>query len=64
MTFVDLHLHSHFSDGTYRPEELAAHARRCGLAAIALTDHDSVEGCLRTAQRARRRASSSLRAPN
>ena len=45
MRIVDLHLHSHFSDGTYSPEELAAHARRCGLAAIALTDHDSVEGC-------------------
>jgi 3',5'-nucleoside bisphosphate phosphatase len=50
MAFADLHLHSHFSDGTYRPEELAAHARRQGLAAIALTDHDSVEGCEGTAQ--------------
>jgi len=50
MRFADLHLHSHFSDGTYGPEELAAHARGCGLAAIALTDHDSVEGCLATAQ--------------
>jgi hypothetical protein len=47
--FADLHLHSHFSDGTYWPEELAAHARRCELAAIALTDHDSVEGCPRMA---------------
>jgi 3',5'-nucleoside bisphosphate phosphatase len=45
MPFADLHLHSHFSDGTYGPEEIAAHARRCGLAAISLTDHDSVEGC-------------------
>jgi hypothetical protein len=50
MRFVDLHLHSHFSDGTYSPEELAAHAQRCGLAAIALTDHDSVEGCPGTAR--------------
>jgi 3',5'-nucleoside bisphosphate phosphatase len=50
MRFADLHLHSHFSDGTYRPEELAAHARDCGLAAIALTDHDSVEGCPATAR--------------
>jgi 3',5'-nucleoside bisphosphate phosphatase len=48
--FADLHLHSRFSDGTYGPEELAAHARDCGLAAIALTDHDSVEGCPPTAQ--------------
>ena len=50
MKFVDLHLHSHFSDGTYKPAELAAHAQRCRLAAIALTDHDSVEGCPGTAQ--------------
>ena len=45
--FADLHLHSSFSDGTYSPEELAAHAARHGLAAIALTDHDTVEGCAR-----------------
>jgi len=50
MKFTDLHLHSRFSDGTYAPEELAAHARRCGLSAIALTDHDSVEGCPETAR--------------
>ena len=50
MKFVDLHLHSRFSDGTYTPEELVAQARRCELAAIALTDHDSVEGCAATAQ--------------
>jgi predicted metal-dependent phosphoesterase TrpH len=50
MAFVDLHLHSRFSDGTYGPEELAAQARRCELTAIALTDHDSVEGCPDTAR--------------
>jgi predicted metal-dependent phosphoesterase TrpH len=41
---ADLHLHSHFSDGTFTPEEVAHHARRCGLQAVALTDHDTVEG--------------------
>ena len=45
--FADLHLHSSFSDGTYSPEELVSHAARHGLAAIALTDHDTVEGCER-----------------
>jgi len=44
---ADLHLHTHFSDGTYSPEELASHARAQGLDAVALTDHDSVEGCER-----------------
>lgn len=50
MQFADLHLHGRYSDGTYGPEEMAAEARRCGLAAIALTDHDSVEGCAGTAR--------------
>ena len=48
--FADLHLHTRFSDGTYSPEELAAAARRKGLCAIALTDHDTVEGCAPTAE--------------
>jgi len=47
--FADLHLHTHFSDGTYSPEEMVAQAQRHGLAALALTDHDTVEGCVRTA---------------
>jgi hypothetical protein len=50
MALIDLHLHSRFSDGTYGPEELAAQAQRYKLAAIALTDHDSVEGCAETAR--------------
>lgn len=47
--FADLHLHTSFSDGTYSPEELTGHAQRHGFACIALTDHDTVEGCARTA---------------
>jgi hypothetical protein len=43
--FADLHLHSIFSDGTYSPEELAMCGKRLGLVALALTDHDTVEGC-------------------
>jgi 3',5'-nucleoside bisphosphate phosphatase len=43
--FADLHLHTCFSDGTYTPEEVAAHGQRHGLAVLALTDHDTVEGC-------------------
>jgi predicted metal-dependent phosphoesterase TrpH len=48
--FADLHLHTFYSDGTYSPEELTAQAERNGFAAVALTDHDTVEGCLPTAQ--------------
>jgi hypothetical protein len=47
--FADLHLHSLFSDGTYTPEEIAREAAKKGLRALALTDHDTVEGCPRTA---------------
>lgn len=47
MKHADLHLHTHFSDGTWSPEELAGHAAEHGLDAVSLTDHDSVEGCPR-----------------
>lgn len=47
--FADLHLHSHFSDGTFTPEEVVAHGKRLGFAALALTDHDTIEGCERMA---------------
>jgi len=49
MKFADLHLHTQFSDGTFTPEELVLQAQNKGLACIALTDHDSVEGCDRAA---------------
>ena len=49
MKFADLHLHTRFSDGTFSPEELVLHAQNHGLVCIALTDHDTVEGCAPTA---------------
>lgn len=42
--YVDLHTHSTASDGTDSPELLVQNAKKAGLAAIALTDHDTVEG--------------------
>ena len=44
MKFADLHLHTVYSDGSYRPEALVLAAKRVGLAAIALTDHDTFDG--------------------
>ncbi len=41
---IDLHVHSNKSDGTYAPSELVDYAMQKGLAAIALTDHDTVDG--------------------
>jgi len=51
--FADLHLHSLFSDGTFTPEEIVAHGKRLGFAALALTDHDTLEGCERMAEACR-----------
>src|SRR5262245_1604177 len=48
--FADLHLHMTMSDGNYAPEELVTHARRYELTTLALTDHDTVEGCTRMAR--------------
>ncbi len=47
--FADLHLHTNFSDGTYTPEELTAHGQRLGFRTLALSDHDTMEGCARMA---------------
>lgn len=41
---IDLHTHSSASDGSMTPAELVAYAKLKGLAAIALTDHDTVDG--------------------
>jgi len=43
-TFVDLHAHSTASDGSKAPSALVAAAKAAGLAAIALTDHDTMAG--------------------
>jgi hypothetical protein len=41
---IDLHIHSTASDGTRTPLEILASARRIGLTAIAITDHDTLAG--------------------
>ena len=41
---VDLHLHSTCSDGVYPPAEVVRRAAEAGMAAIALADHDNVDG--------------------
>jgi predicted metal-dependent phosphoesterase TrpH len=41
---IDLHTHSSASDGSMSSIELVRHAKEKGLAAIALTDHDTVDG--------------------
>ncbi|MGC9017295.1 MAG: PHP domain-containing protein [Caldimicrobium sp.] len=41
---IDLHTHSIASDGTLTPRELVLLAKKEGLKALALTDHDTVDG--------------------
>ncbi len=41
---IDLHTHSTASDGSLTPSELIETAKKAGLRAIAITDHDTVEG--------------------
>ena len=49
---IDLHVHSNISDGSYSPAALAKLAKERGLAAFALTDHDSMMGCAEAAEAA------------
>ena len=44
MRAVDLHTHSNCSDGSFSVKELMDYAHEKNLAAIALTDHDTVKG--------------------
>lgn len=42
--FVDLHIHTSFSDGVFSPTQVVAYASQVGLSAISITDHDTVDG--------------------
>ena len=44
MRLIDLHCHSTASDGSDEPAELVRKAVHAGLAALAVTDHDSIAG--------------------
>ena len=41
---ADLHVHTHYSDGTWTPEDLVREARAARVAIVAVTDHDTVDG--------------------
>ncbi len=42
--WIDLHVHSTASDGAYTPTQVIDLAQRTGLAGLALTDHDTLDG--------------------
>lgn len=44
MARIDLHLHTRFSDGSLTPTEVVDLAHQAGVTAMAITDHDIVDG--------------------
>ena len=40
---IDFHMHTYYSDGTMSPEEIVLEAKRQGLEAIAITDHNKLD---------------------
>lgn len=53
MSYIDLHTHSTASDGADTPSELVENAHKKGLSAIALTDHDTLDGLVEAREAAR-----------
>lgn len=43
MKYIDLHIHTTYSDGEYKPEEVLKKCEEKGLSIISITDHDTVE---------------------
>ncbi len=52
--FVDLHVHTQYSDSTLAPEEAVDLAHQKGLSAIAITDHDCIDGIAPSVERAKK----------
>jgi 3',5'-nucleoside bisphosphate phosphatase len=50
---IDLHTHTTASDGRLSPRQLIAHAVEVGLCAVAITDHDTVDGIAQAREYAR-----------
>jgi len=51
---IDLHVHSNFSDGSFTPAEVFEYARKIGLEAVGLCDHDTVAGYADAAKAAKK----------
>ncbi len=51
---ADLHLHTTFSDGLFPPEEIVRLAHESGVSAVAVCDHDNIDGIARARTAAER----------
>jgi predicted metal-dependent phosphoesterase TrpH len=43
-SYIDMHIHTSFSDGVFTPREAVEYALKMNLSAVSITDHDSVDG--------------------
>lgn len=50
---IDLHIHSTASDGSFSPSDIVLSAKKQGMDAIALTDHDTLEGLAEAEEKAK-----------
>jgi len=50
--FVDLHIHTSASDGLIPPEKVVEIAKEAGLSAIAIADHDTIDGIFKAKEKA------------
>lgn len=48
--YVDLHIHSYYSDGTMSPQEILDEAIKKNIGLLAITDHDILEGSMELLQ--------------
>lgn len=51
---ADLHTHTTASDGEYTPAQLVRRAKEAGIACLAITDHDTIDGVEQASQAGRK----------
>ena len=44
MSYIDLHMHTDYSDGACTADEVLEMVRACGISAFSITDHDTLDG--------------------
>jgi hypothetical protein len=44
MSYIDLHIHTDYSDGACTPDEVLSMVRASGISAFSITDHDTLDG--------------------
>jgi len=42
--YIDLHVHTNYSDGSFTPKEVIEYCKKIGVVAVGITDHDNIDG--------------------